>query len=235
LALAFQPLNAEAYYQRGLAYRRMEDTSKAVSDYGRFLALAPAGDRRRSEVQLRRATLYESLKDYPAALRDLHQLTLVGCDEIVWQEQFARLCNNVAWHYVMEGPSKEFPGQALDLAEKARELGPYTFLFQNTLGAVYYRLGRYADAIGCLEEKLKKYPDYAAFDLYFLAMSYQRSGKSGSARSCYERANAWWSANPGLPAPYITELTSLRAEAAAVLGLSVPVDPPSKNDVRASR
>jgi serine/threonine protein kinase/WD40 repeat protein len=235
LALASQPFNTEAYYQRGLAYGRQGEGKKALADYNRFLALAPARDPRWAEILFRRANSRAVVNDFDGALDDLFQLSALACNQIIFQDDFGLLCNNVAWHYVMEIPKSGFPGQALNLAQKSREIDPYNGTYENTLGGVYYRLGRYADAIRCLEDKLKKSPEYAAFDLYLLAMSYARLGQVGTGRSCYERANDWWTANPGLPAAYPTELTALRGEAAAVLGLQTGGNMPANDKTRPAK
>jgi hypothetical protein len=43
LSLSVQPLNPEAYLQRGMAHGRRRDPHRAIADYDRFLALAASG------------------------------------------------------------------------------------------------------------------------------------------------------------------------------------------------
>lgn len=60
----------------------------------------------------------------------------------------------------------------------------------NTLGVVYYRLGRWQDAIDSLNKSAKgnAAKSVDAWDLFFLAMSHQRQGDTVQARAAYERA-----------------------------------------------
>jgi tetratricopeptide (TPR) repeat protein len=105
------------------------------------------------------------------------------------------------------------------LAERATELDPYNAQYQNTLGVVYYRLGRYQKAIDCLERSLAVNSDSAAHDLFFLAMSYFGAGRPEKARECFDRAISWCQAHPMLPSDLVAELTTFRGEAEAVLKL----------------
>src|SRR5262249_13334411 len=54
LLLALQPINPEAYLQRGLAHGRLKEAAKAIADYDLFLALTSKTDRRRQEILMRR-------------------------------------------------------------------------------------------------------------------------------------------------------------------------------------
>jgi serine/threonine protein kinase/WD40 repeat protein/tetratricopeptide (TPR) repeat protein len=219
LAIALNPLNPEAYHQRGMAYGRLNDHRKAIDDYSTFLSLTPRGSPGRVDVLLRRGNNYDRLNDSAGALADLKQLLALDPREVGSLEHpLALLCNNVAWGQVA-APQKELPSQVLALAQKSTELEPYNILYRNTLGVVFYRLSRYQEAIDCLEHNLKTNHDLAAFDLYFLAMSYQRLGQQAKAKDCFERANAWRQAHTNLSAAYTAELTAFHAEAAKLLGI----------------
>ena len=102
---------------------------------------------------------------------------------------------------------------ALPLAETAACLNP-SHEYLNTLGVVYYRLGRWHDAVAALERSIEAGKDATAFDTFFLAMGYHRLGDPRRAAAEYARAVAWME----LYRPGDEELTRFRAEAEALLG-----------------
>jgi tetratricopeptide (TPR) repeat protein len=160
---------------------------RALTDLDMFLVLAPADDLRRGE-----------------AVR-----------------AYARTCNNLAWASVVKTPTDgsvevTLP-LALTLAEKAVALEPGNSNYRNTLGVAMYRLGLCEDAITILEPNVKSSGQHAAFDLYFLAMSYHRLGQPAAARRCFNRANATAQAATDLSAGQRQELADFRAEAEALL------------------
>jgi tetratricopeptide (TPR) repeat protein len=217
--LALQPLNPEAYLQRGLAHARLNDAARAVADYESFLRLAPADDRRRPEIHLRRASNYlQNLKDDRRALAALLDAADAPAALIPWPGRYALLCNNLAWK-AAKPSGAGVPEAMLRLARKAVEIEPYYFMYQNTLGVVLYRLGRYEEAIRCLEPNLQKSRQYVAFDLYFLSMSHARQGQPALARTYFDRATAA-QAETRLSPSHRQELTDFRAEAETVLGLT---------------
>src|SRR5262249_44019536 len=140
-------------------------------------------------------------------------------ERLPWPGQYASLCNNVAWHFVRERPKTRLPDAILRLAEKAIALEPENVFYQNTYGITLYRLGRHEDAVRCLEKNVAHSQQYAAFDLYFLAMSYERLGQPAKARACFDRANAAVETETSLSASHRQELADFRAEAEEVLGI----------------
>jgi tetratricopeptide (TPR) repeat protein len=219
LAIALNPLDLEAYHQRGMAYGRLKDNRKAIDDYSTVLSLTPPGSPGRVDALLRRGTNYYRLSDSAAALADLQQLLDLDPLEIgSLEHRLALLCNNVAWRQVL-APQKELPSLVLALAQKATALGPNNLHYRNTLGVAFYRLSRYLEAIECFEDNLEANQDFPAIDLYFLAMSRQRLGQSAKAKDCFDRANAWRQTQTNLSAASTAELTAVRAEAAKLLGM----------------
>jgi hypothetical protein len=130
------------------------------------------------------------------------------------------VCMELAW-VLVSGP-KEFrdPSRALPLARRAVELAPDEPLCLNTLGVVYYRLGKWQEAAATLEASAAKNPQSGtAYDLFFLAMTYGQTGKAEKARACYHEALGRWRSQGNL-APYqVTELRAIRAEAEELLGI----------------
>jgi hypothetical protein len=219
VSLALQPLNPEAYFQRGLAYGRLKDAQRAIADYSLFLALAPPDDSRRVEVLLRRATNYQILQDYTGLLAALRELLPVPADETPWPpDHLAQLCNDTARHYVTAPPQEGVPEEALALAQKAVEIEPYNAAYQDTLGAAFYHVGKFAESVRCLEHNVENGQEWAGFDLYLLAMSYQQLGDAGRARDAFTRAVRWQEEEGStLLHGQRAELDALRAEAQTLL------------------
>jgi tetratricopeptide (TPR) repeat protein len=125
----------------------------------------------------------------------------------------------LAWRYVT-GPEKQRDhSKAFPLAQKAVKLFPEEWMYGNTLGVVYYRLGQYPEALVKLEQSLRESQgEAAAFNLFFLAMCHARRGEAAQARDCYQRALDWMQAPQNNWEPgWKEELDAFRAEAAALL------------------
>src|SRR5262249_2059470 len=126
--------------------------------------------------------------------------------------------NNLAWRLVTGPEAERDPARALQLIQDALKQQPKNALFLNTLGVVQYRNGRYTAAVAALEKNLSAGKgEFAAFDLFFLAMCHAKLGAPARARDCFDRAVKWWEGKKGLSAQHVAELTAFRAEAAAVL------------------
>src|SRR5262249_23986948 len=90
----------------------------------------------------------------------------------------------------------------------------------NTLGAAYYRAGRYREAADTLEANLKNQDaQFLAHDLYFLALACRKLGETDKARVYYQWALLWTQSHKKLVAPCLEELDAFRAEAAELLGI----------------
>ncbi len=127
--------------------------------------------------------------------------------------------NGLAWFLVLAPERLREPQRAVAHARTAVELGGAYYL--NTLGSAYYRTGEYTKAIAILNESLQKgNGESDAFDLFFLAMVHQRLAEPEKARLFFDRAIKWWESKPKLQASWVEDLTLIRAEAEATLGLS---------------
>jgi hypothetical protein len=138
----------------------------------------------------------------------------------------ADACNALAWVYATGPEAVRDLKKALPLAEKAARLAPDDANIRNTLGVVYYRVGRYRDAVETLQANLPKQDDPSlGYDLYFLAMSHHQLGETAAARLYYDWATRW-PLPPGINAAdraaRAAELAAFRAEAAALLGRPDP-------------
>jgi hypothetical protein len=146
------------------------------------------------------------------ALADLRKAVEIAPDHPVF-------CNALAW-FLSTGPEHlRDAREAVGLAERAVKGRPGEWQYHTTLGVAYYRAGRYEDAVTALEASLDgQAGEFAASDLYFLAMCQHRLGDFCHAEHCFERARAWHERRAGKE--MAEEFKRFRAEAAAVLGQS---------------
>jgi tetratricopeptide (TPR) repeat protein len=220
--LALNPYNFEAYFQRGRAYDRLQGSQKAIADYSMALALMPLEQRSRGEALFRRSSNYNSRKDPSKEQADLQAFAELDL-ELPWElyRAAAERCNNLAWQYVKTREKQQDPKKALPLAQKAVKLTPDQWVYWNTLGVVYYRLGQYPEAIDKLDHSLRdSQGQAAAYNLFFLAMCHARNGESAKAEACYKRAVQWVQEQErqhSLRADWKEELQAFRAEAEALL------------------
>jgi eukaryotic-like serine/threonine-protein kinase len=239
--LARTPDDRDARFQRGSLALALAQPDLALEDFSRILATDPDlhGARfRRARALVRLGRQREALadldilihhnpKDY--ALYDLRSTLR----EALGEDEHARadrekassllpkdptLLNAAAWAFVTGPIGKRDPERAVALARRAVALAPGQQLTLNTLGVSLYRAGQYAEAIAVLEQSLAAGKgEFDAFDLFFLAMAHQKRGDADEARACLHRALRWRGEHKNLPAQFVRELTSFRAEAERVL------------------
>jgi uncharacterized protein HemY len=131
----------------------------------------------------------------------------------------ARACNDLAWVFATAPEPLRDPKRALELAERAVELGPHDPLIHNTLGVAYYRAGRYREAADTLRANLPAQQErILALDLYFLAMSHHRLGEEAVARAYYLWAQRSSRSQTKLSARELRERDAFRAEAERLMG-----------------
>src|SRR5262249_36020236 len=98
----------------------------------------------------------------------------------------AKACNNLAWAYLTAPEPLRDVKAAVPLAENAVRLAPNNAECANTLGAAYYRAGRYREAADVLRRNLDRQADkHLASGLHFLAMSHRRLGEAAPARDYF--------------------------------------------------
>jgi serine/threonine protein kinase/WD40 repeat protein len=213
--LALNPFNYQTYMQRGSAYTKLGEWSKAIDDLSLAMALMSADPKPRALALIRRAYSYSQIKEFTRSLSDLQLALKLHPNNL-------QACNNLAWLYVTGPESMRNPEAALPLAQKAVDKATNKWEFLNTLGVVFYRLGRYEEAIATLERSLREGNNQAAaFDLYFLAMAHARLRDASKARDCYDLAVKWIQEHQDQLTPeWKEELTNFRAEADAVLAKS---------------
>jgi WD40 repeat protein/Flp pilus assembly protein TadD len=206
--LALYPEDNEAHHQRGHVNEQLHRYAEAIADFTGALERQP-GDSHlldcRGENYLRLGRHAEAAADCRASLK-------------ASQEQ-DRPNRNLAWIHVNGPDGLRDPVKALPLAQRAVALGAKESRNHHTLGVVYYRLGRWKDAVASFERGLElRGGESTAYYDYFLAMCRARMGDLPQARERYRQAVKWADANKALAAVYIEELKAFRAEAEQVLG-----------------
>jgi tetratricopeptide (TPR) repeat protein len=126
----------------------------------------------------------------------------------------ASACNELARVLVTGPDDLRDPSAALTLAENAVRLDPRREHL-NTLGVVYYRLGRLGDAVATFDRASQAARgEGPTHDTFFLAMCHHRLGNRDQARTAYAEALEWMERHPSRQ----EELRRFRAEADAVMG-----------------
>jgi WD40 repeat protein/tRNA A-37 threonylcarbamoyl transferase component Bud32 len=105
--------------------------------------------------------------------------------------------NALAWYCVTAPKEIQSPEHALPLALAAVELSKTNQSVLNTLGVVYYRLGRFTNAVEIFERNIRQENGVVTeCDRLFLAMSYQRLGQRDKAKASFDKATKWLEQNP---------------------------------------
>ena len=179
-------------------------------------------------VDLGPLPITESLEPgfYEPVLQDLEAALARNPQQPSVRRRLVRHCNHFAWNLANAAESRRNPQRALTLARRAVDLNPNQGCYLNTLGVAQYRAGRNAEAIATLERSLAvNRGEFAAFDLFFLAMAHHLLGDRAVARECFDRAVRWLSQQKNLSDQDIHELASFRAEAQTLLDSPSPALP----------
>jgi serine/threonine-protein kinase len=97
-----------------------------------------------------------------------------------------------AWRMLVDGDVTRFPDLALKLGQRAVELRPHV-VYESTLGGIYFRQGRYEEAVSTLRAAADGQPGTASTQAgFFLAMSYHHLGEHDQALAAFQRAERNW-------------------------------------------
>jgi WD40 repeat protein/tetratricopeptide (TPR) repeat protein len=193
-------LRAEASQQLGRHRQAVDD----------FTALLSRFPRSALDYQ-RRAESHRALNEHDKAASDQAKAIEVAPNQ-------PEALNNLA-RRLLTGPLEgRDVTRGLQYAERAVRLAPTTAPYVKTLGVARYRNGQFKDAVAALEKSLELGKgEFAAFDLYFLAMCHAKLGDAARAKDCFDRAVKWSDGRQKLPPEHAEELKQFRAEAEAVL------------------
>jgi len=181
--IALAPFHPEPVYQRGQLYDELGQLPKAVADYTSALRLYSGNQKMECQLRALRGRALWRLGQ-PAQAADDYQRAL----DLQFDQPL--VLNTLAWLYVM-GPARiRDAKRALPLARRAVALDSKNLNYVNTLGVIYYRLGRYFEAVSELEKSVVG-NTVPALDLFPLAMCYAHLGNLAKARSSHDRAVKW--------------------------------------------
>lgn len=98
--------------------------------------------------------------------------------------------NNGAWMLVTHPERLAHPGLAVRMAEHTVGADP-DLAHRGTLGASYYRAGRFEDSVKTLEQNLEPYYFGKEEDMAFLVMSYKKLGRDADAAKVEAQCREW--------------------------------------------
>ena len=147
-AIRLKPNDSNLYLARGATYGMSEQLDKAIADFERVLALVPdSGDAfmNRATARNRKGDRVGSLSDYTKA---------IGFIPENWMAWDGRCWVRAIIGHDLEG--------ALADCEKAMQLHPDAANTLNTRGFIFYRQGRFEDAIGSYDASIARDPKVAS-------------------------------------------------------------------------
>jgi len=202
------PKLSEGWQWRGETRARLRRWQDAIADYSKAIELNNKGHqawrlRGTARAELEQwdqaiADFTEALErwgTYPRALSGLAIAHLARGDRAGYRKAcislYERLSdstdadnwNSVAWFCSLAANDAAVPARLVQLMEKAVAAEPKTYAYTNTLGATLYRAGRFADAIGRLDDAIQIHGKGGSFeDWVFLAMAQFRLGNVDQAK-----------------------------------------------------
>jgi tetratricopeptide (TPR) repeat protein len=179
-AVALRPDNPLAWSARGTLYRLMSLWEQAAADHARSFAW-----HRSSEASIWYD--YASLRLFVGDTEGYDRT----CAEML-EHLGAGLDAQSGWYVASAatlGPNGVDPEQLVRLAEAARDVDRHRPSYLLTLGAAYYRAGRFAEAVRCLEEAAGQDPGWIYAEVWpLLALAHHRLGHAREARDWLKRA-----------------------------------------------
>ena len=218
LTLADDRGQGEAMWKGVELYDRAGATQQSIDAMEFFVAERP-DDGQTPDVLLRLGRAYQSIGQFDKAIKKFQQ------NQFRYPQSLAASRSGVplAQAYIAKGPA------AYPMAEKVLStvlennpiLTPESEEFRQALfelAQLYYRTGRYEDAISRLEETTQRYPNDPRMGqlVYLMADSYRKSaGLLARANSPTAATAAQSSATAGAAAPNAMAIAAAKAEAAA--------------------
>lgn len=170
------PGNAHILEALGHSYRAAGNCQQGVQLYTQVLELMAEDDPQRWVILYYRAVCFEENGDWPKAEDDLEQALVLNPDQPI-------LLNNLGYSWADMGVNLD---QALEMITKAVEIRPSGHII-DSLGWVFYRLGRLDEAVEQLERAASIHP-FNAVIVDHLGDAYWDSGRHREAIVQWRRA-----------------------------------------------
>jgi tetratricopeptide (TPR) repeat protein len=159
------------------ALRRTEQCGEAVTFYTAALDLVDTTQPRYWFLYYARGICHEILDDFDAAEADLRQALVLNPDQ-------PQVLNNLGYSLVEQRRNLD---EALDMIERAVAAEPESGYIVDSLGWVFYRLGRYEEAVEPMERAVALLPNDPIVNDH-LGDVYWMVGRHREARFQWERA-----------------------------------------------
>ena len=221
-AIELVPQSTWYWHERGFANGWLGKWEEMAADYTKVISLHPygwGGWERRSVAYAKLGQYEKAIADYRKAVEVAMESTREFPKEPEYpSSRLASCANRLAWGLVTSPDvSRRDAATAVELAEKAVQAKAEESTYWNTLGAAYYRAGRFEDAIRALRKSIELGTSrHRGTDLFFIAMAEFQLGMKEEARESYNEAVEW----RGRHKPGDEELERLGAEAAELLGIA---------------
>lgn len=131
--------------------RQQEDYAGAISAYDAALSHMPEDSRSRWFLHYARGISYERLKDWPKAEADFRASLALRPDS-------PQVLNYLGYSLIEKEDSPDKLDEALGMIEQAVAAQPNSGYIVDSLGWVFYRLGRYTEAVGHMERAVELMP-----------------------------------------------------------------------------
>jgi tetratricopeptide (TPR) repeat protein len=204
-AIRVKPSYATGHNDLGTALKMQGQLNEAITHYREAIRREPVF----ALAHFNLGTARVDQEKYDEAIRCYREAIRLKPD-------YAAAHNNLAWlRATCPNVTYRDPREALSHAKTLIKLAPGDGGAWNTLGVAQYCNGEWKAAIEALTKSIRLHKGGESLDFFFLAMAYWQLGDKEKARTRYDQAVAWMDKNK----PQDKELSRLRAEAAALLGL----------------
>ena len=187
-AVDINPNVVMANFQLAYCYKKIGAYDKALTAIHRFIAQTRTGKEAstsRTLVSLTlRAEIYQALGRNTDAIHDNEQIEQIYRHMLAQSPDDPMLLNNLAWHYATTDTRLE---EAITLARQSIEAEREP-TYIDTLGWLYYKTGRYDDALVLFREALELDTENAQTYLYHLGATLYKLGRISEARDALLKA-----------------------------------------------
>jgi tetratricopeptide (TPR) repeat protein len=141
---------------------------------------------------------WAALTQLRGGLDDSYHDTCRGMVERFQDTEKASDAHWTAWTCLLAPDAVQDYGPVVRLAEQAVEAEPNSGVYLKTLGGIFYRVGRFEEAVQRLAEADKLIDDLdsqskssPAYTWYFLAMAHHKLGHDDEAKKWLDKATEW--------------------------------------------